>query len=71
MINNTCALLSAFYIEIIKYWRVAWLFGDHLLLGDFGNFGILFIKVCRYYRCHGDAFTEFLDLWVNAYNYEV
>jgi hypothetical protein len=33
---------------------IGWLF-NHLLLKDFGPYGIIFMAVCCYNRCHGNA----------------
>jgi hypothetical protein len=39
------------------------LVGDHLLSGDFGPYVIIYINVCCYNCCHGNADKEFWTLW--------
>jgi hypothetical protein len=29
--------------QVLVPWLVAWLFGDHLLLSDFANYGLIFM----------------------------
>jgi uncharacterized YccA/Bax inhibitor family protein len=45
MIEQNCRIYASVYI-IGKCWLVAWLVGDHLLLRDFGPYGIIFTNMC-------------------------
>jgi hypothetical protein len=40
-----------------------------MLLGDFGPYGIIFMNVFCYNRCHGNTVKGFLTLWDNNYYY--
>jgi hypothetical protein len=43
-------------------WFVGWLIRDHLLLRDYGPYGIIFMNVCCYNCCHGNSVKGFWAL---------
>jgi uncharacterized YccA/Bax inhibitor family protein len=43
---QTCDRQTQSFTVISKCWLGAWLVGDHLLLRDFGPYGLIFINVC-------------------------
>jgi hypothetical protein len=58
--SSECMILShsKLYLSKNKQVMVAWLVGDHLLLGDFGPYGIIFMSVCFYNSSYGNAVKE-------------
>jgi hypothetical protein len=45
-----------------------WLIGDNLLLRDFEPCGKIFMNVCGYIPCHGNAVKGLCALWDNTYD---
>jgi hypothetical protein len=39
-----------------------------MLLRDFGSYGIIFMNVCCYNRCYGNAVKGFWVSWDNIYD---
>jgi hypothetical protein len=45
-----------------------WLVSDHLMLRDFGPYGIIYMNVCCHNVCHGNSGKGFWALW-DIYGY--
>jgi hypothetical protein len=57
------------FLSHVTGWLVGWLIGDHLLLRDFGPYGIIFEYACPYNRCHGNSVEGFWTLLDNIRDY--